>query len=121
MAAQCLLLRRLKLEVEVTKRRHSRQSALTYPDSTNLNCSPACSLNRSSRPRSARQAGLRRSRVMSVSSEGDPEGGEGRRGSRAWWRSVAAMLTAPARHSTPITRFRKTAMTPRWALFSDGL
>jgi hypothetical protein len=54
----------------------------------------------------------RRSVVMSVSSKADPDGAKGRRGSRAWWPSAAATLIGPARLSTPIARFRKTAMTP---------
>jgi hypothetical protein len=35
----------------------------------------------------------------------------GRRGSRACWRNAAARLTGPARHSVPITRLRRQAMT----------
>jgi hypothetical protein len=55
--------------------------------------------------------GLRRSVVMSVSSEVDPQVARGRRGLRAWRRRAAARLTGPARLSTPITRLRNTAMT----------
>jgi hypothetical protein len=63
--------------------------------------------------------GLRRSVVMSVSSESDSEVARGRCGSRAWRRSAAATLTGPARLSMPMTRLRKAAMTlhrhrPRW-------
>jgi hypothetical protein len=48
--------------------------------------------------------------VMSGSSDADSEVARGRRGSRAWRRSVAATLTGPARLSTPITRLRKAAI-----------
>jgi hypothetical protein len=48
---------------------------------------------------------------MSVSSDGDPEGGEGRAGSRAWWRRAAARLTGPARLSAGHTQI---APTLRW-------
>ena len=54
---------------------------------------------------------LRRSVAMSVSSEADPEGGEGSAGLRTWRRSAAATLTGPARLSTPMTRLRKAAIT----------
>ena len=53
---------------------------------------------------------LRRSLVVSVSSECDPEGGEGAGGSRAWC-SKAARLTGPARLNTPMTRLRRQAVT----------
>src|SRR4029453_2721689 len=40
-----------------------------------------------------------------------PRVASGRCGSRAWWRSAAAVLTGPARHSAPMTRLRKAART----------
>lgn len=30
---------------------------------------------------------------------------------RLWWRSAAARLSGPARHSTPMARLRRAAMT----------
>jgi hypothetical protein len=40
-----------------------------------------------------------------------PRVAKGRWGSRLWNRSAAARLTGPARHSTPMARLRKQAMT----------
>jgi CubicO group peptidase (beta-lactamase class C family) len=40
-----------------------------------------------------------------------PRVSRGRRGWRGWRRSAAATLTGPARHSTPMTRLRRVAMS----------
>ena len=56
-------------------------------------------------------SGLRRSCVMSVSSEGDSEDGEWSAWVAGMGRSAAARLTGPARLSTPMARLRRQAMT----------